>query len=344
MTKTILEREKLKKELITFLIISFAATYILEIGIYTVAGPISSPPSALWGVALSGAMFIPAITAIICMAYFKSHALTKEAKIIFAFFMVYVVLFLFESFYQPIMGTFMDKPLLSGIVASLGIIALIMLNLKKKWKSGLVSAKLSFGKNLRYYIIIPLILSVILILSYFLYYYLGLGVPGTEFNLSIFFATWIPSIILFIFILWPSYFGEEYGWRGYLQDRLFPLLGGYKGVLVLGIIWGLWHSPIIAFGHNFPGYPVLGNVLMTIFCIVFGIILSYAVLKTGSIWIAVILHLINNKTGPIASSYIAGSDNPLLSFGVLVVLLLPFALILLKSKVWKINVKIAETD
>jgi membrane protease YdiL (CAAX protease family) len=286
-------------------------------------------------------MFIPAIVAIFCMAYFKSKAITKETKIIFTFFLIYVVLFLFESFFQPIIGNIMDKPLLSGIIGVLGILSLIILNLKKKWRNGLELSKLSFGKNLRYYIIIPLIFSAILIITPIFYHISGLGSPSTEFNLYMFFNTWIPSLILFFFILWPSYFGEEYGWRGYLQDRLFPLLGGYKGVLILGIIWGLWHSVLIVLGHNYPGYPILGNVLMVLYCIVLGTIFSYAVLKTGSIWIAVILHLINNKTAPVATSFIANSDNLILGSVIGIAFLAVFVMVILKSKVWKITDKVA---
>lgn len=331
---TTLKKQDLKKEMYTFLIITFAATYILQIGMYVIAGPLSYS-SPFWSVALSASMFMPAIVAIFCMAYFKSEALTRETKIIFTFFMVYVVLFLYESFFPPIMGTIMDKPLLSGIVGVLGIFTLTLLNLKKKWKNGLELSKLHFGKNIKYYIVLPLILSVILIITPILYYILGLGSPASEFNLYMFFNTWAPSLVLFFFILWPSYFGEEYGWRYYLQDRLFPLLGGYKGVLVLGIIWGLWHGVIIVLGHNYPGYPILGNVLMTLYCIVLGIIFSYAVLKTGSIWIAVILHLINNKTAPVATSFIANSDNLILGSIIGTVILAVFAIILLKSKVWE---------
>ena len=50
-------------------------------------------------------------------------------------------------------------------------------------------------------------------------------------------------------------FGEEFGWRAYLQPKLMPL-GGRRATLLVGVIWGLWHAPIIAMGHNYSfGYP-----------------------------------------------------------------------------------------
>ena len=41
-----------------------------------------------------------------------------------------------------------------------------------------------------------------------------------------------------------SLFGEEYGWRGYLQEILQIRFGKRIGVILLGIIWELWHFPI----------------------------------------------------------------------------------------------------
>ena len=39
-------------------------------------------------------------------------------------------------------------------------------------------------------------------------------------------------------------FGEEFGWRGYLLPRLAPL-GGISAAIITGVIWGLWHTPVI---------------------------------------------------------------------------------------------------
>jgi membrane protease YdiL (CAAX protease family) len=90
-----------------------------------------------------------------------------------------------------------------------------------------------------------------------------------------------------------------------------------------------------ALGYNFPGQPILGNILMTVFTIVFGIILSYAVLKTGSIWIAVVMHLFNNKLNGVICAYIAYSPDVLLVNALSCIFLGILALVLLRSKVWK---------
>ena len=67
--------------------------------------------------------------------------------------------------------------------------------------------------------------------------------------------------------------GEEYGWRGFLQNELIKL-GRIKGVLLLGAIWGIWHAPVIAMGHNYPGYPVIGILVMIVYTIGLGFVLS----------------------------------------------------------------------
>jgi membrane protease YdiL (CAAX protease family) len=88
-------------------------------------------------------------------------------------------------------------------------------------------------------------------------------------------------------------FGEEYGWRGYLQSELFKL-GRVRGVLLLGVIWGAWHWPPILMGYNYPGHPLLGLALTVLYMMGLGIVLSYAVLKSGSVLLASFLHALNN--------------------------------------------------
>jgi len=106
--------------------------------------------------------------------------------------------------------------------------------------------------------------------------------------------------------------GEEFGWRAYLQPKLMPL-GGQKTMVWMGIIWGLWHAPIIAMGHNYgleyPGAPWLGILAMTWFTIVFGTFIGWAVLRTGSVWPAVIGHGALNGIAGIYAFFTQGTPN-----------------------------------
>jgi membrane protease YdiL (CAAX protease family) len=110
-------------------------------------------------------------------------------------------------------------------------------------------------------------------------------------------------------------FGEEFGWRAYLLPKLMPL-GWRKAMLAMGVIWGLWHAPLIAMGHNFgldySGAPWLGMLVMIWFCLVFGTIIGWASLQAGSVWPAVIGHGAINGIAGISVLLIKGEPNALL--------------------------------
>jgi membrane protease YdiL (CAAX protease family) len=105
--------------------------------------------------------------------------------------------------------------------------------------------------------------------------------------------------------------GEEFGWRAYLQPKLLPL-GQRKMYLLVGIIWGAWHWPVIWMGFNYPGYPLLGSLAMLWFTFVVGTFLGWATLRGGSVWPAVIGHGSLNGVANIWLLFIVGKPNPLL--------------------------------
>lgn len=131
--------------------------------------------------------------------------------------------------------------------------------------------------------------------------------------------------------------GEEFGWRAYLQPKLLPL-GSRRTMVWIGIIWGLWHAPIIAMGHNYdldyPGAPWLGILAMTWFTFVFGTFLGWATLRAGSVWPAVIGHGALNGIAAIALFFIQGNPNLVLGpivagfIGSLPIALVAFAILL----------------
>lgn len=84
-------------------------------------------------------------------------------------------------------------------------------------------------------------------------------------------------------------FGEEFGWRGYLQMRL-ERYGVLQSCLLTGLIWGIWHVPVVAQGHNYPGYPVAGSLLFIVFCTLLSVILGWLRNASGSVLAPTIAH------------------------------------------------------
>ena len=91
--------------------------------------------------------------------------------------------------------------------------------------------------------------------------------------------------------------GEELGWRGWLFPKLMPL-GAVPAILVSGVIWGLWHAPLILLGYNYPGVPGwLGLTAMIGMCIVFGAVFGWLRLRSDSVWPAALAHAAFNGAG-----------------------------------------------
>jgi membrane protease YdiL (CAAX protease family) len=110
-------------------------------------------------------------------------------------------------------------------------------------------------------------------------------------------------------------FGEEFGWRAYLLPKLLPL-GWKKAMLLIGLIWGVWHWPVIfmgyEYGFSYPGYPWLGPLLFIWITFCFGVFLAWITLRGGSVWPAVIGHAAINGIAALAVLTTTGAPNPLL--------------------------------
>jgi len=103
-------------------------------------------------------------------------------------------------------------------------------------------------------------------------------------------------------------FGEELGWRGFLQKEL-GYLGFWKSSAVIGLIWGIWHTPFIFQGHNYPQHPKLGVLMMIIWCLLLAPIFSYIRLKSNSVIAAAILHGSLNATAGLALMVVEGGSD-----------------------------------
>lgn len=102
-------------------------------------------------------------------------------------------------------------------------------------------------------------------------------------------------------------FGEEYGWRGVLAEELRPL-GVVKANLVIGVIWGLWHAPLIALGHNYGAAWLPGIFMFVLITTPLSFILWWA--RERSTWLptAAVVHGAFNGFAGIYALLVAGGD------------------------------------
>lgn len=113
-----------------------------------------------------------------------------------------------------------------------------------------------------------------------------------------------------------SALGEEIGWRGFLAPQLAKITTFTKVAVISGIVWAVWHFPLIMFS-NYNSATPLWYALPLFLTSVLGIsfMLTWLRLKSGSIWPAVLLC----KQQPLRSKHIRsinwGKFNPIPCWG-----------------------------
>ncbi len=110
-------------------------------------------------------------------------------------------------------------------------------------------------------------------------------------------------------------FSEELGWRGYLLPKLLHL-GKLRACVISGAIWGVWHAPLIMMGHLYPGYPYLGVLMITIMCILLGVIFGWLRLASDSLIPPIVAHAaLNAQLLAYFPSLLVTDVNPVLGGG-----------------------------
>ncbi|HWE52306.1 MAG TPA: CPBP family intramembrane glutamic endopeptidase [Bryobacteraceae bacterium] len=78
--------------------------------------------------------------------------------------------------------------------------------------------------------------------------------------------------------------GEEIGWRGYMLTRLVDS-GIRAPILISGLAWGLWHTPLILSGQYASGpHPIMSTCLFLVGIVAAGYVFAWLRLSSGSIW------------------------------------------------------------
>jgi len=90
--------------------------------------------------------------------------------------------------------------------------------------------------------------------------------------------------------------GEEIGWRGLLVAELLKVTSFRKTALICGVIWALWHFPLIIFSdYRAAGTPVVFQLGCFATMIVSSSFLyAWLRLRSASIWPTTLLHTAHN--------------------------------------------------
>jgi uncharacterized protein len=111
-------------------------------------------------------------------------------------------------------------------------------------------------------------------------------IPGVPPELAVLVLLAVPLVVV------PLFWGEEFGWRSYLQQRVSrrPV----QAALITGIIWSVWHYPLAFTDYVDYSSRLLGIITWTLTIILQAIILAWLFLHSGSVWVPCLAHAGNN--------------------------------------------------
>lgn len=332
-----------------FLSVAFALTWLIDLGIYLTGGLSRGVENQATLLLLQFQMLIPAAAAIVLGFVWRGspqQASQSQARAFFLFFLAYAVAWL------ALGAVTLTSPGQVPDWLSVCQFALLLVGLPVLLVLRFAGGRAAFARaGLRlgspwFWLLAGAGVFLYRVAQAWLNSTLGLGQSGQAAEQAAQAGQPVQVYVAMVFIqalvLGPLLglliaFGEEYGWRGFLQGELVKL-GRVQGVLLVGVIWGVWHAPVVVMGGNYPGYPVIGPFVMVGFCVVMGFLLGYAVLKTGSIWVAALVHCINNQTNIFLYTLSYTPNDPVFSFGTGIYGLVIGAVIvalILRDPVWR---------
>jgi uncharacterized protein len=103
------------------------------------------------------------------------------------------------------------------------------------------------------------------------------------------------TLIVAVFTSIITSAGEEIGWRGFLLPQMTKIWNVKVAVIVSGLIWAVWHMPIMIAGLYLPGTPLWYKLPMFVLQVtVITVIMAVLRLKSNSVWPAILLHASHN--------------------------------------------------
>ena len=272
------------RKVMLFLLFAFGLSWLIW-GVYWLLGGKLSDPWAIFPLALG--MIQPALAAIIVQKGFY-HAPLAELGLVWRWsrrwylpFLLIVAMLLLTTLFSVLM------PQTTLALRGEGVIALI-----EKQTAPIISADPTQAEAIQ----ASLDQLTVQINRYGSLFSIGLAL------------IYLPIILIAGYTINALFaFGEELGWRGLLDGELAPL-GFWPRTLVTGVLWGLWHAPLIIQGYNYPHAPVLGVGMMVLFCVSLSPLHSWVRERSQTVFGPAVLHgTLNASAGLPALLFIGGS-------------------------------------
>jgi len=144
--------------------------------------------------------------------------------------------------------------------------------------------------KLYWYLMSYLLPAISGILAYGFIWITGLGRINDSYQFNFFHFAIFGMILHVAFAA-----GEEIGWRGFLVPNLFRAIGFTKTCFISGIIWAVWHFPLILSGKYLTNIPVAASLAqLVIVMLAMTFMINWIRLRSGSVWTAVLLHASHN--------------------------------------------------
>ena len=97
-----------------------------------------------------------------------------------------------------------------------------------------------------------------------------------------------------LLLLFLAAFAEEFVFRGILQRRLIERYGLYRGLVLVGVIWGAFHFSTDRYSGLSDVGILQGLLSRLAICVAMGFVLSWLTLSSGSILPATLAHGLSN--------------------------------------------------
>lgn len=127
---------------------------------------------------------------------------------------------------------------------------------------------------------------------------LGVGKVNASFIPTLLGVPFLSGLLLNLVMILPSMFGEEYGWRGYLQPALTQRYSKAVATTIVAVVWAAWHIPsyFISYSSTNMGDPFLLTLLSMSVTAVAAFPYAYCFYLSGNIIPLVILHAVHDVT------------------------------------------------